>query len=233
MARNDYKLTQTGQEVQDAINKIIALGPATHLVAGTMTADDKAKLDALGIFYGTTEYWNSQYDFVPESGQIIIYSDYTSKEVNGQTIYFPGIKIGSGNSYVQDLTFVGQDKADDIASILGLIPQAASASNPLADKAYVDSVTGKPILYIGEATAEQKAHNLSIIQSWCSGQSSIYSLNIVAELRLSNSGSMLRPSSLNATVLQAYYTGTGYAVWCKYFFSLFDTEWNVYQYSEN
>lgn len=223
MARNDYKLTQTGQEVQDAINKIIALGPATHLVAGTMTAEDKAKLDALGIFYGTTEYWNSQYDFVPEPGQIIIYSDYTSKEVNGQTIYFPGIKIGSGNSYVQDLTFVGQDKADDIASILGLIPQAASTSNQLADKAYVDKAVARPFLYVGdELTDEQKAHNLALIQSWCEGDGLIHVHELVVNIRDAEGGGYLG-SDFPITVFQAHQNGNTYTVLYRFCCSLFLT----------
>lgn len=103
----NYKLTQSGQEVQDAINKIIALGPASQSVAGTMSAEDKTKLDNL-ILSGSTEFWNSAYKFVPFEGQIIIYTDYKTDVVRGELVDIPGIKIGSGNGYVQDLVFIDQ-----------------------------------------------------------------------------------------------------------------------------
>ena len=79
---------------------------ATHESKGVMSAEDKAKLDALGIYYGSTEYWNSQRGFVPKAGTIIIYSDYETTEKDGQLVDIPGIKIGSGNAYVQDLAFI-------------------------------------------------------------------------------------------------------------------------------
>ena len=39
-------------------------------------------------------------------GEIIVYTDYKQKEEGGEIINIPGIKIGSGNAYVQDLMFV-------------------------------------------------------------------------------------------------------------------------------
>lgn len=106
MARIGYKLRQTGAEVQAAIDKIIALGPASASVAGLMTPEDKQKLDSVGIHYDTTAHWNAMVGYIPGAGEIIIYSDY--KTVEGVDI--PGIKIGSGNGYVQDLAFI--DEAD-------------------------------------------------------------------------------------------------------------------------
>lgn len=44
---NDYRLNQSGQEVQEAIDKIIDLGPATTRKSGTMTPTDKIKLDSI------------------------------------------------------------------------------------------------------------------------------------------------------------------------------------------
>ena len=67
-----------------------------------------------GIRYGDTEYWSGQTNYIPDQGAIIIYSDYRTKLVNGQPVDVPGIKIGNGNAYVQDLAFVG----DDLANIL-------------------------------------------------------------------------------------------------------------------
>ena len=113
MAR-DYHLIQTGQEVQNAINKIIALGPATATVAGIMTAKDKAKLDSIGIKFNTTEYWDNARGYIPEAGEIIIYLDYKTIETDHGTVNVPGIKIGSGNGYVQDIAFLGQDHSQKL-----------------------------------------------------------------------------------------------------------------------
>lgn len=56
----------------------------------------------------TTANWNAAIGFIPMRGEIIIYTDYQTKVVDGETINIPGIKVGSGNGYVQDLAFVGE-----------------------------------------------------------------------------------------------------------------------------
>ena len=71
--------------------------------------------DYIGIKYGTTAYWDAQ-NYVPREREIIIYSDYKSEVINGQTVVTPGIKIGTGNAYVQDLRFVGQYEAELLMS---------------------------------------------------------------------------------------------------------------------
>ena len=97
-----YKLTQErGQEVQAAIDKIIALGPAA--------------LDAIGIRYNTTEYWDAQEGYIPPKGSIIIYSDHLTVTEEGKEVVYPGIKIGSGNGFVQDLAFLGEAETYDLA----------------------------------------------------------------------------------------------------------------------
>lgn len=63
---------------------------------------------------GTTEYWNNKIGFIPTDGEIIIYSDYDSIVVDERTVNVPGIKIGSGNAFVQDLTFVGAADREDL-----------------------------------------------------------------------------------------------------------------------
>ena len=68
---------------------------------------------------GTTSYWSSQSGYIPKNGEIIIYSDYKSKIVDGQTVYIPGVKIGSGNAYVQDLAFISDDIAADLLAHTG------------------------------------------------------------------------------------------------------------------
>ena len=74
--------------------------------------------------HDTTANWNNAVGFIPLQGEIIIYDDYETVEYtveeNGQTVtktkYIPGIKIGTGNGYVQDLAFVGSELRDLIMS---------------------------------------------------------------------------------------------------------------------
>ncbi len=63
----------------------------------------------LNIEHGTREYWNSRKGYIPKPGQLIIYDDYYVDETG---LLYPGIKVGTGNAYVQDLAFVGQHEAD-------------------------------------------------------------------------------------------------------------------------
>lgn len=62
----------------------------------------------------TTANWNAAIGFVPLEGEVIVYTDYKTVEKDGQTVSVPGIKIGSGNGYVQDLAFVGEAEAAEI-----------------------------------------------------------------------------------------------------------------------
>ena len=64
----------------------------------------------------TTENWNNAHGFIPEAGEVIIYTDYEVKTYTVQeygqtvtkTVNIPNIKIGTGNAYVQDLAFVDE-----------------------------------------------------------------------------------------------------------------------------
>jgi len=116
----NYKIQRTGDDVSALLDKIDNLGPATSTLAGLMTSVDKAKLDALGIQYHTTEYWNRQIGYIPKAGELIIYSDYKTVTIDGHEVYVPGMKIGSGNGYVQDLAFVtsGGGGEDDESLLL-------------------------------------------------------------------------------------------------------------------
>lgn len=106
------KLTYTHDEVQALLDKIHDLGPATTTKEGLMTVADKIKLDGLGVYSGTTAYWNSQLGYIPAAGEIIVYTDYQTVEEDGQTKYVPGIKVGSGNGYVQDLAFLNEGDSE-------------------------------------------------------------------------------------------------------------------------
>lgn len=75
-----YRLTQQGPQVQTAIDKSLALGPASSEQAGTMSSADKTKLDSLN----------------PSNYQPLLISGSNIKTINGQSIIGPGnINIGS------------------------------------------------------------------------------------------------------------------------------------------
>ena len=116
MNKCQYEIQRTGDDVSALLDKIEGLGPATSTMAGLLTAADKEKLDKLGISYNTTHYWNMMGGFIPKAGEIIIYSDYRKVVVDGKTVNIPGIKIGTGNSYVQDLAFAGSSDTEIIAA---------------------------------------------------------------------------------------------------------------------
>jgi len=106
------RLTYNHDELQALLDKINALGPATTTQEGLMTVADKIKLDGLGVYSGTTAYWNSQVGYIPAAGEIIVYTDYQT--VDGKDV--PGIKVGSGNGYVQDLAFLNEGDSDALLS---------------------------------------------------------------------------------------------------------------------
>ncbi len=72
--------------------------------------------------HDTTANWNNAIGFIPLAGEVIIYDDYETKtytveeygETVTKTVNIPAIKIGTGNGYVQDLGFVGDDLRDMI-----------------------------------------------------------------------------------------------------------------------
>lgn len=75
-------------------------------------------LDArIMLKHDTTAHWNNARGFVPIAGEVIIYDDYQTKtwqveeygEIVTKTENIPGIKIGDGNAYVQDLPFIDKD----------------------------------------------------------------------------------------------------------------------------
>lgn len=72
------------------------------------------------IKHDTTENWNNAIGFIPLPGELIVYDDYETKtyqveeygETVTKTVNIPNVKIGTGNAYVQDLAFIGDDIRD-------------------------------------------------------------------------------------------------------------------------
>ena len=56
-----------------------------------------------------TANWNAARGFIPLAGEVIIYTDGEMKNV-----FVPGVKIGDGQTYVQDLPFVDTELRDRI-----------------------------------------------------------------------------------------------------------------------
>lgn len=67
--------------------------------------------------HDTTANWDNATGFIPLAGEIIIYDDYKQipyvVEEDGELVTkilnVPGIKVGTGNGYVQDLAFVDEE----------------------------------------------------------------------------------------------------------------------------
>lgn len=61
----------------------------------------------------TTQHWNEARGFIPLEGEVIVYNDYKQiqKEIDGElkNVYIPGVKVGDGQTYVQDLPFIDTD----------------------------------------------------------------------------------------------------------------------------
>lgn len=78
----------------------------------------------------STANWNAARGFVPLEGELIIYTDYQPsyvlnidgtysldnngnpiirKDKDGNVLYTPGIKIGDGKAFVQDLPFIDDE----------------------------------------------------------------------------------------------------------------------------
>lgn len=100
--------------VQDGQNKRISLETLSNALYIWLAIDDIK--DGLSVHYNTTEYWNNAIGYIPGEGAMIVYSDYQTVTAGGQEINIPGIKIGSGNAYVQDLAFVGSYEAAQLLS---------------------------------------------------------------------------------------------------------------------
>lgn len=109
------RLTYDTDEVQAILDKVVEGG-----------AKAQAK---------TTAQWNASVGYVPEAGEIIVYTDYQTVDEGGQIKVVPGLKIGSGNAYVQDLAFVGERDSE----ILFAHIHDAILHTSVAEKAFWDN----------------------------------------------------------------------------------------------
>ena len=101
-------------------------------ISGLSYFYEKINSKFASIRVDTTNHWNSSLTFVPENGEIIVFSDYGEKEANGETINVPNFKIGDGHAYCVDLPFVN----DDIRSALSAHINNQSIHVTQEEKAY-------------------------------------------------------------------------------------------------
>ena len=71
--------------------------------------------DGAKVYTDTTENWGRKTDYVPDVGDIIVYTDKDTVDVGGDTVLVPGVKIGDGNAYVVDLPFIDDALAARLA----------------------------------------------------------------------------------------------------------------------
>lgn len=116
---NDYPtnaiLSAVIEGIQDALDEKLdsdKVGVANG--AASLNVNGIVPMAELPIEYGTTAQLNSDIIYVPERGQIIIYSDHGTITKNNQTYNVPGIKIGDGSAYLVDLPFVGDDQIQTV-----------------------------------------------------------------------------------------------------------------------
>ena len=120
----DTQLSALERQISEIISELAASGISYRPPESGVTSDShtvQEAIDALNdaistnseVFYGTTEYWNKQPQFIPRKGCIYIYSDHTT-DTSGT--YLPGMKIGDGKSYLIDMPFMDKLYAEHIAN---------------------------------------------------------------------------------------------------------------------
>ena len=90
-------------KVGDGVNKVNDLSFA-----------DAASINGKKIYRYTSAQWNTKTNFIPNQGDILIYTD---KYITSQGVTIPGIKVGDGLAYCVDLPFIGDEFSYHIADV--------------------------------------------------------------------------------------------------------------------
>ena len=112
---------------------------------------ENKKLEFSNIMSGTTEYWNNKPQLIPKKDTIIIYTDYQSKEEEGNIINIPGIKIADGSAFLIDQPFVDEDIRKVVSSHINnsdihIIPQEREFWNNKV-RCYLDTLEQDNIIF--------------------------------------------------------------------------------------
>lgn len=178
-------LDETGQKVVQSVQRIstgLDGTPTSDIVPGTAASvgiepviqDDTGRSlivalnsYAASLFHefglrakyrlGTTAYWATQLSDIPLAGELIVYTDYSTETVGGQTRYIPAFKFGDGLAYVVDLPFVG----DDIRNALNAHINNTTVHITAAERAFWNN---KVRCYMGtQAVQNQVVENENLI----------------------------------------------------------------------
>ena len=107
---------------------------------------DAATINGKEIKIGSTADWSNNLTYIPNKGDIILYTDKSTLR-NNTTI--AGIKIGDGLAYCVDLPFVGDDIAEDLLNHINdtIRHITAEERNKWNNKLNCeDSVTGETLI---------------------------------------------------------------------------------------
>ena len=74
---------------------------------------DSSTVDGKAILIDTTANWRNKTTYIPNLGDIVIYTD---KATLADNTTVPGIKIGDGRAYGIDLPFVGDDILEQLTA---------------------------------------------------------------------------------------------------------------------
>lgn len=96
----------------------------------------------------TTAHWEANPTFIPLKGEVIVYSDYATENVNGMLVDIPNFKVGDGLAYVVDLPFVGDDLRETLS--MHLLDTAAHITP--AERAFWNA---KVRCFVGTQTQEE------------------------------------------------------------------------------
>lgn len=170
MATKGYNLEQTGEQVQEALNKVINLAPATVDTAGLMSAADKEKLNSLPTGATLESSLGAKVDKV--TGKGLSTNDYDNSEKSKVASAYQKPGTGIPKEDLSDGVKASLGNADsasqDVADIKTKIPSQATDQNQLADKDFVNSS-------IATATADFKGtyDSLSELQAKVDGFDSV------------------------------------------------------------
>ena len=112
---------------------------------------ENKKLEFSNIMSGTTEYWNNKPQLIPKKDTIIIYTDYQSKEEEGNIINIPGIKIADGSAFLIDQPFIDEDIRKVVSSHINnsdihITPQEREFWNNKV-RCYLDTLEQENIIF--------------------------------------------------------------------------------------
>lgn len=123
------------QTTGQGTDKVISQKGVTDALEQEVIRSDNAYLAKDIYAFDTTANWDAKVGYIPPKGTIIVYTDHGSVIKDGVTVPVPGIKVGTGNAYVQDLAFVTDDFYAEFKNVLDELEEVtAAALNDLNDR---------------------------------------------------------------------------------------------------